>query len=75
MTRHGPKVTQPATAADAGLVAAVVALFGSQARAARDTSIPQPRLSAASVAGRGRALSEPQRRVLRDVLDGACEAL
>lgn len=66
--RHGPKVEQPATDTDAALVASVVALFGSQSRAARDTGVPQHRLSRASKAGRGRALSEPQRAVLRAVL-------
>lgn len=73
--RHGPKVTQPATEADASLVARAVSLFGSQARLARDTGIPQHRLSRASVAGKGRALSASHRAVLRDVLSGACEAL
>lgn len=73
--RHGPKVTQPATASDADLISRAVALFGSQARLARDTGIPQHRLSRASVAGRGRALSASHRAVLRDVLCGACEAL
>ena len=69
MTRRGPKVTQPATEADAALVAAVVALFAGQCRAARDTGIPQHRLSRASVAGQGRALSEPMRAHLRAVLE------
>ena len=59
--RHGPKVTQPATAEDAALVAAAVARHGSQSAAARAHNIPQPRLSAAREAGRGRALSKPQR--------------
>lgn len=59
--RHGPKVTQPATPEDAALVAAAVARHGSQSAAARAHNIPQPRLSAAREAGKGRALSKPQR--------------
>lgn len=69
---HGPKVTQPATPEDAALVAAAVARYGSQKATERAVGVPQHRLSRASVAGAGRALSEPQRRVLRDVLDGPC---
>lgn len=56
---------QPATAEDAALVAAAVALCGSQAAAARAAGVSQPRLSRASAAGAGRALSEPQRAALR----------
>ena len=63
--RHGPKVEQPATAADAALVANAVQRYGSQTAAARATGVPQPRLSRASVAGQGRALSEPMRHRLR----------
>ena len=74
-SHHGPKVIQPAPQSDALLVSAAVLLYGSQARAARDTGIPAHRLSRASVAGKGRALSASHRRVLRDVLDGACGAI
>jgi hypothetical protein len=63
--RHGPKVIQPATAEDAALVAAAVARHGSQSAAARANNIPQPRLSAARVAGKGRALSKSQRERLK----------
>ncbi len=63
--RHGPKVTQPATPEDAALVAAAVARHGSQSAAARVYHIPQPRLSAAREAGKGRALSKPQRERLK----------
>ena len=63
--RHGPKVTQPATAEDAALVAAAVERHGSQSAAALAHHIPQPRLSAAREAGKGRALSKPQRERLK----------
>lgn len=61
---HGPKVTQPATEADAALVAAAVARHGSQALAAKATGIKAPRLSAARLAGKGRALSATMRERL-----------
>lgn len=61
---HGPKVTQPATEADAALVAAAVKRHGSQAATAKATGVPQPRLSRASVAGKGRALSASMRERL-----------
>jgi hypothetical protein len=58
---HGPKVTQSATAGDAALVAAAVERHGSQTAAARACNVPQPRLSAAREAGKGRALSAAMR--------------
>lgn len=61
---HGPKVTQPATKADAALVAAAVKRYGSQALAAKATGIKAPRLSAARQAGEGRALSVSMRERL-----------
>lgn len=67
-SRHGPKVEQPATAADAALVAAAVKRYGSQVAAARETGVPQPRLSRASVAGQGRALSGTMRRRLAELV-------
>lgn len=62
--RHGHKVEQPATAADAALVANAVARHGSQKAAERATGVPQHRLSRASVAGQGRALSASMRERL-----------
>lgn len=61
MPRHRP----PATPEDAALVAAAVARYGSQSAASRVVGIPQPRLSSASVVGKGRALSEGMRERLR----------
>lgn len=61
MRTHGPKVTQPATTTDAALVAAAVERHGSQTAAARACNVPQPRLSAAREAGKGRALSAAMR--------------
>lgn len=63
--RHGPKVEQRATTEDAALVAAAVERYGSQKATERETGVPQHRLSRASVAGRGRALSACMRERLR----------
>lgn len=65
LPRHGPKVTQPATATDAALVAAAIARYGGQKATERATGVPQHRLSRASVEGKGRALSVPMRERLR----------
>lgn len=59
-----PHRRHPATEEDAAFVAAAVARYGSQSAASRALGIPQPRLSAASVAGKGRALSRGQRERL-----------
>lgn len=56
--------TQPATDADAALVAAAIARHGSQKATERATGVPQHRLSRASVAGQGRALSASMRERL-----------
>lgn len=63
--RHGPKVEQPATPDDAALVAAAVQRYGGQKATERATGVPQHRLSRASVAGRGRALSASMKERLR----------
>jgi hypothetical protein len=58
----------PATPEDATLVSALVASFSSLSAAGRALGIPQPRLSAARTAGKGRRLSAPQRETIREVL-------
>lgn len=65
MARHGPKVEQRAPAEDAALVAAAVERYGGQKATERATGVPQHRLSRASVAGQGRALSASMRERLR----------
>lgn len=60
----------PATAEDAALVAAAVERCGSQSEAARQVGVKQPRLSAASVAGQGRALSASMRERLQAIAKG-----
>lgn len=54
----------PATETDAALIARAVQTYGSQNAAAKAIGISQPRLSRASVAGKGRALSDKMRAML-----------
>lgn len=54
----------PATPEDADLVARLIALHGTQRAAARASGVAQPRLSRASVAGKGRRLSDQQRAAI-----------
>ena len=54
----------PATDEDADLVARLIARHGTQHAAARASGVAQPRLSRASVAGKGRRLSDQQRAAI-----------